>query len=293
MGNDCDSLEIGSFYFLSVNAWPVAVTDEGEYVKNPGRHGDVAIFPFQDIPGNLDLYLTDRAWDEWTKLFVPNNVTGEGIVMFQTPNRGIGAGIVFGTGNNTLVEEFGSSWTDVDVNGEGTTTSQYFELGEDGDQAFLYCVGSDGNDRPIAAFSNNGPFLRNMNPGTNTYATSTSSAPDYFFEEPGVNSSITTTSTPGLLVMRTPSAWGEKVFWNWEYQSPCGPDCIMDLNDLRNAMSDADANWIGNYNRSLLHPMGFFLVAMYHIVLLIELPTPPSVENTSDGTAMACSTASV
>jgi len=241
-GNDCDSLEVGSFYFFYVDAWPVSITAAGEYVKNPERHGEVAIFPFQDIPGNLDLYLTDRAWNGWTNSFESNTVEGEGIVMFKTPAKGIGTGLVFGMGNNTLVEEYASSWIDVDVNLPGTNSSQYFELGEDGDQAFLYCVGSDGNDRPIAAFSNNGPFLQtiNNNPGISApYGTSRSSAPDYFFEDPTVVSNSTTTSTPGLLVMRTPG------FLNWEYQSPCGLDCIINLNELQNAMSDADANWIG------------------------------------------------
>lgn len=247
-GNDCDSLEIGSFYFYYVNAWPVAITAEGEYVKTPERHGEVAIFPFQDIPGNLDLYLTDRAWNEWTKSFEPNTVEGEGIVMFKTPAKGIGATLVFGMGNNTLVEEYASSWIDVDVNLPGTDSSQYFQLGEDGDQAFLYCVGSDGNDRPIAGFSFNGPFLQNVNPGSTPYGTSRSSAPDQFFKDPSTvvtSSNSTTTSTPGLLVMRTPGASGERVFLNWEYQNPCGQDCVINLDELQIAMSDADANWIG------------------------------------------------
>ena len=46
--NDCDKMEIGSIYFFFLNS-----VDPDE----------VGLFPFEDIPGNLELFLTDNAWD--------------------------------------------------------------------------------------------------------------------------------------------------------------------------------------------------------------------------------------
>jgi len=254
--SDCDSLEIGSFYFLTVNAWPTGTSSEGLYQKAEGRHGQVSLFGFQDIPGNLDLYMTDRAWNETSGSFVPNTIEEEGIVTYRTPPRGLPAGIPFGMGNNTMLGDSGFVWTDFDVKGTGTDTSQYFDLGEDGDQIFFYCVGSDGTDRPIAAFSYGGPFLRSTDGSVTEYGTSTSSAPSYFYEGAAVeapsDSTTTTTTTipppktPGLLVMRTPGQDNRRIFWNWEFQSPCGDNCVMDFYELRNAMSNADQHWIGS-----------------------------------------------
>ena len=45
--NDCDKIEIGSIYFFFLNS-----VDPDE----------VGLFPFEDIPGGLELYLTDNAW---------------------------------------------------------------------------------------------------------------------------------------------------------------------------------------------------------------------------------------
>ena len=45
--NDCDNINIGSIYFFFLNS-----VDPDE----------VGLFPFEDIPGGLDLYLTDNAW---------------------------------------------------------------------------------------------------------------------------------------------------------------------------------------------------------------------------------------
>lgn len=242
--NDCDGLEIGSFYFMSVNLWPVALSAEGLYQKSEDRHGQVAIFGFDDIPGGLDLYLTDRAWSATNNAFVANNVEGEGIVRYTTPPGGITAGIAFGMGNNTLLQDRGGlDWVDIDFN---TTRGRdtYFELGEDGDQIFLYCKGGDGRDRPFAAFSYGNAFLRDAEYYT-IYGTNTSSAPEYFFVEPSPNSTITT-STPGLLDMRPPEDCNGYVYWFWEFQDPCffGNNCITNFFDLRNAMSDP-SNYVG------------------------------------------------
>ena len=251
-GNDCDSIEIGSFYFLSVNAWPIGNSAFGLYVKNEDRHGDVSIFGFDDLPGNLDLYLTDRAWSQSTNSFVPNIVEFEGIVTYRTPDEGITAGVTFGMGNNTLVGDTLGDWIDVDVNTTGVDTSQYFSLGEDGDQIFLYCVGSDGRDRPISAFAYGEDFLRpntettnnaNSKPIVYSYGTQNSSAPDYFFE-PSLPNSTMTSFTPGMLEMRPPSECYSQVYWYWEFQVPVCDSCVVNYYHLRNMMGN-DANWIG------------------------------------------------
>jgi len=238
--NDCDSLRIGEFYFLNINAWLMGV-DPNNKPTREGRHGEVANFGFQDIPANLDLYLTDRAWSNLNQSFVENIVENEGTLLFTTPaNRGLPAGVAFGVGDNDLVAEYGKNWTDVEVNRTDTNTSQYFNLGEDGDQIFLYCIGGDGNERPFAAFSYNGPFLQNTTTNT-TYGTNTSSAPEYFFDAPEINST-SVMQTPGLLVMREPAS----IFENWQYESPCGVNCAMEFDDLRSAMSDSVYNWYGS-----------------------------------------------
>ncbi len=239
----CDNLEVGSFYFLSINLWPIGYTPDGVFLKNPGRHGEVAIFPFQDIPGGLDLFLTDRAWSEEENAFVPNVIEGDGIVAYQTPPGGISTGIIFGLGNNTLIGDTSGEWIDVNVETPGVETSQYFELGEDGDQIFLYCVGGDGRDRPIAAFAY-GQYFLPPGDGGSTYGTNNSSAPDYFFVAPDPDSGMTS-PTPGMLEMWSPSECNDRVYWFWEYSNPClGSNCIPDLNELRNAMSNREY-WIG------------------------------------------------
>jgi hypothetical protein len=45
--NDCDGMEVGDFYFT--------------YVRSL-EPNEVTIFPFEDIPGDMKLYLTDNAW---------------------------------------------------------------------------------------------------------------------------------------------------------------------------------------------------------------------------------------
>lgn len=285
MTTDCDRLRVGSFYFQYVNAWPDTVSAEGKfYHRKQGRRGEVSLFGFQDIPGGLDLYLTDRAWSERTQSFVANTVVGDGIVTTRSPaGRGFPAGVPFGMGNNTSVGESngGFDWTDVDVvttTPDGAvTTSQYFQLGDDGDQIFFYCVGSDGRDRPLAGFSYNGPFLRTSTTTTTNseingdidgesdydYGTTTSSAPAYFFDKPPMEVLNTTSPTPGLLVMREQP--GGTLFWNWEFLCPVAANagCVMDFYDLRNAMSDAENHWLGrNPDGSFSYPPGHTSMAV-------------------------------
>lgn len=242
-GEACDNMLIGYFYFIDINLWPNATaTASGEL-----RHGQVLIFGFQDIPGGLDLYLTDRAWGEdgnGTEGFVPNLLGEEGIVKFTTPSFGVPAGVAFGVGSDTLAYKYGDEWIDIDVNAtqaesSGNITSEnnethYFDLGSDGDQVFLYCVGSDGKDRPVAGISYNGPFEKSESYGTNK-----SSAPDYF--EDYDNSSVMNKTT--LLVMPTIARGKErnKIFKQWSYVGP------MKLNfyDLQDAIRDTEKNWIG------------------------------------------------
>ena len=242
-GEACDNMLIGSFYFIDINLWPNATaTASGEL-----RHGQVLIFGFQDIPGELDLYLTDRAWgedDKGAEGFVPNRLGKEGIVKFTTPSPGVPAGVAFGVGSNTLSYKHGDEWIDIDVNetqaeSSSNITSEnnethYFDLGSDGDQVFLYCVGSDGKDRPVAGISYNGPFEKSESYGTNK-----SSAPGYF--EDYDNSSDMNKTT--LLVMPTIARGEEtnKIFKQWSYVGP------MSLNfyELQDAIRDTEKNWIG------------------------------------------------
>eukprot|EP00537_Pseudo-nitzschia_pungens_P001633 CAMPEP_0172365080 /NCGR_PEP_ID=MMETSP1060-20121228/8066_1 /TAXON_ID=37318 /ORGANISM="Pseudo-nitzschia pungens, Strain cf. cingulata" /LENGTH=221 /DNA_ID=CAMNT_0013088251 /DNA_START=142 /DNA_END=804 /DNA_ORIENTATION=+ len=212
-GEACDSLLIGSFYFISINAWPIIINPLS-VVEIDRRYGEVIIFGFQDIPGNLDLYLTDRAWGDdgnGGEGFAPNILQGEGVVKFTTPSEGVPAGVAFGMGDDFEVYKYCEEWIDVDVNGtdpEGGNGTHYFDLGSDGDQIFLYCVGSDGNDRPIAGISYNGPFEK-----SEFYGTNRSSAPGTFEEyDTGSRANKTT-----LLVMPTATRddGTNKIFWYW------------------------------------------------------------------------------
>lgn len=233
---DCDEIEIGSVYFLNVNLYPEIISGEGFYQTGEGRHGEVTLFAFEDLPGNLDLYLTDRAWDSAANAFVNNDVEQEGTVVYTTPSSGVPSGLAFGMGNNTLVEDTGGlDWMDV-----GTNSSFWFHLGLDGDQVFLYCLGADGSQRPLAGFSYGGPFLPEA-PADTDYGTATSGAPGYFYE-PTPNTSEFRAQTPGLLVMRPKEECFNRIFWHWQFESPSSG--VMQFNDLQNALSD-DTHWVG------------------------------------------------
>eukprot|EP00536_Pseudo-nitzschia_multiseries_P017137 jgi/Psemu1/49512/gm1.49512_g len=238
-GEVCDSLLIGSFYFININAWPVIINPLS-IVSSDRRNGEVIIFGFQDIPGNLNLYLTDRAWGEdgtGGERFVPNLLRHEGIVKFTTPPEGVPAGVAFGMGDDIEVYKYGEEWIDIDVNGtlvEGDNATHYLDLGPDGDQLFLYCVGSDGKDRPIAGISYNGPFQK-----SEFYGTNTSSAPKYF-EKYDIESGANKTT---LLVMPTVvrEDGSKKIFWKWEYVGPT----FLNFYELQGAIRDTENNWLG------------------------------------------------
>ena len=250
-GNDCDGLEVGAFYFLSVNAWPTLMDADGNYLRPTERQGEVVLFGWQDIPPGVDLYLTDRAWSEFRRSFVDNTVHGDGIVGITSPSdRGFPAGLAFGMGNNTLLRDnHGLDWTDIDVESTSVNTRQYFQLDTDGDQVFFYCRGSDGRDRPLAGLSYNGPFLRYLDDdGTHDYGTNTSAAPEAFYRN-APEELNSTDPTPGMLVMNTPGTDGTgRRCSYWEFRCPGGGDasCKMDFYSLRNAVQDAESNWYGS-----------------------------------------------
>lgn len=261
-GEDCDNLSIGSFYFININAWS-STTATTTATTTGGRHGEVAIMGFQDIPGNLDLYLTDRAWNNagtgagtgtgaGASGFVSNTLRQEGITKITTPPEGFPAGVPFGMGDDASVYAHGDEWIDIDVNGTNTNETYfnetyYFDLGLDGDQVFLYCVGGDGKDRPIAAISYNGPF---RNHETNkAYGTNKSSAPDYFLQnENNTNNDATvlgmpTTTSGGGGGGEELSPSNQKVFLKWQY---IGPMTNLDFYELQDAIRDTQLNWLGS-----------------------------------------------
>eukprot|EP00934_Nitzschia_sp_Nitz4_P007559 Nitzschia sp. Nitz4//scaffold257_size48314//38237//39084//NITZ4_007095-RA/size48314-snap-gene-0.27-mRNA-1//-1//CDS//3329544466//7549//frame0 len=148
--NACDELAIGDLYFVSISS------------LNPNY---VSIFNFEDIPGGLDLYLTDNAW---TGTYFQTN---EGTLQFTTPSEGIPQFTTFGYGGDKYLTEL---WEPI----EGA-----FALEEDGDQVFLYCFGSMGDVVPLAAISYAGPFA---DAGLSSYDTNESALPDSL----GANASI-------------------------------------------------------------------------------------------------------
>ncbi|KAG7369396.1 hypothetical protein IV203_032139 [Nitzschia inconspicua] len=143
--NDCDNLTIGEFTFLLVSS------------SDP--FDEISFFGFQDLPGNLNLYLTDNAWTG------DSFATAEGVMMLTTPPEGIPAGITVGLGPAETVYQYGRSWQSV----QGV-----FALSTEGEQVFLYCLDGSNQPRPIAAISYNGPFLP---PNLPDYGFNTSAVP--------------------------------------------------------------------------------------------------------------------
>ena len=235
----CDDLSIGSYFFININAWPTVI-DVGYGTKaNNSHHGEIILFGFEDIPGGIDLFLTDKPWSTLTDKFINEDVVGEGILKLTTPLPvGIPAGIPFGIGNG-LDNDW--NWIDYKVNGmnnmnttnttnttsTNTNDSYYFDLGYDGDQIFLYCIDSNGNDRPLTGISYNGPF---MNTTTTSnffeFGTNTSSAPDYLLNN-------TMNNNTGTLVM--PSSSSSATYLNWQY---IGPMTGLNFHELREAIQD-------------------------------------------------------
>jgi len=147
--NDCDKIEIGSAFFIFLNS-----VDPDE----------VVIFLLEDFPGELDLYLTDNAW---------NGIefqTDEGILKYTTPTAGLPGGTFFGFGPGVPK---GTEWKAIDGS---------FSLTPEGEQVFLYCYSADGFERPLTALSYNGPFQL---PGLENYLFNESALPTELLDEEG------------------------------------------------------------------------------------------------------------
>jgi len=263
-GEICDNLSIGSYYFININAWPTHLFKKA----NDTHHGEVIVMGFEDIPGGLDLYLTDRAWSFQKNKFVEEDIKGDGILKLTTPaGVGIPGGVPFGVGDDTGMYQYGNDWIDYKVNGTKTKTiydgnnndddMYYFDLGDDGDQVFLYCIDSNGNDRPITGLSYNGPFVNDTK--TNSviavdgdgdgdgdnyyYGTNMSSAPDYL---------LNTTNNGTLVMPRIQYNWQDgqsaadsntdTIFLQWQY---IGPLTGLNFYELQEAVQNTESNWLG------------------------------------------------
>jgi hypothetical protein len=126
--NECDNITLGEITFLLVSA------------SDP--FDEVSFFGFEDLPGNVNLYLTDNAWNGNT--FEQT----EGVMQLTTPPEGIPAGTPIGLGPSDLVYSYGTNWT---------SAQGIFALSTEGEQVFLYCLNGQQQPRPIAAISYNGP----------------------------------------------------------------------------------------------------------------------------------------
>ena len=94
----------------------------------------IAIVALNDLPGNLNLYMTDNAWTGSTTL------TNEGTHMLTLPSSGVLAGTVFGYGDNLRL---GDEWQSVSVT---------FALAEKGDTVILF-IEVNGTIQHLSAFS--------------------------------------------------------------------------------------------------------------------------------------------
>jgi hypothetical protein len=126
--NECDNITLGEFTFLLVSA------------SDP--FDEVSFFGFEDLPGNMNLYLTDDAWNG------DSFETAEGVMQLTTPPGGIPAGTPVGLGPADATYYYGKNWT---------SARGVFALSTEGEQVFLYCLNGQQQPRPIAAISYNGP----------------------------------------------------------------------------------------------------------------------------------------
>ncbi|CAB9498812.1 Endonuclease I [Seminavis robusta] len=127
MRNDCGSIQVGDVPVFLVNT------------KDPD---EVVFLPMFDIPGGMELFVTDQAWNG-TGLVT--GVPNEGTMVMTTPEDGIEQGDLFGMGPGV---DYGDTWSDVEGAFSLSTTF--------GDNVFLYCIDADGKMRFLAGFSNSG-----------------------------------------------------------------------------------------------------------------------------------------
>lgn len=126
--DDCAAIGEGSLPFFLVNT------------RDPD---EVIILALDKVPGGVQLFLTDQAWDGADLI---RGELDEGVLMMTTPEEGIPAGLLFGYGPSVAHNE---RWTE----DEGT-----FSLGLDGDNIFLYCLDRFNEIRFLSAFTNSGDW---------------------------------------------------------------------------------------------------------------------------------------
>ena len=123
----------------------------------------IALIALEDIPGNMELYLTDNAW---TGLSFRSN---EGTIKLVTPDSGISAGTVFGYGEGLV---YGDDWESV---------GGRFAMSESGDTVLVYTTASANDVSSItflAAFSYAGmDSWRDANLSEDEYGTDSSALP--------------------------------------------------------------------------------------------------------------------
>jgi len=123
--NECDMIGPGDVVFFMVNS--------------DGGPDEVAFWNYVEIPGSLQLYLTDRPWDG--NNFVGGADTQDGTIKLVVPTEGIEAEKISGFGGSIPL---GTDW----VPEEGV-----FDLAPSGEQIFLYCIGALGGPVPITSIS--------------------------------------------------------------------------------------------------------------------------------------------
>mmetsp|Transcript_20391 Transcript_20391/g.49993 ORF Transcript_20391/g.49993 Transcript_20391/m.49993 type:complete len:521 (+) Transcript_20391:29-1591(+) len=122
--NECDLIAPGDIVFFLVNS--------------DGGPDSVAFWNYEETPGELELFLTDRPWDG--SGFIGGSNNEEGTVKLIVPKEGIEAETIIGFGAGKL----GGSW----LPEEGI-----FSLAPNGEQIFLYCIGARNNPVPLASIA--------------------------------------------------------------------------------------------------------------------------------------------
>ncbi|CAJ1962302.1 unnamed protein product [Cylindrotheca closterium] len=112
-----------------------------------GVHSDdpdeIALVALQDLPANLELYLTDDAWTS-------DGFRGsEGTVKLIVPDSGIPKGSIFGFGDESTLL-YSSSWSAV---------SGSLALSTQGDALAVYCKPTESTYNFLAALSFSGPWV--------------------------------------------------------------------------------------------------------------------------------------
>lgn len=116
--------------------------DSPVVIINTDNTDEVIFFNLFELPENMDLFITDRAWDGTALV---EGVEKEGTEVMTTPEGGIPEGTFFGYGPSP---NLGDQWE---------VESGEFSLGtESGDNVFLYCVDADDKIRFLSGFSNAG-----------------------------------------------------------------------------------------------------------------------------------------